>query len=143
MRAIKASNTRPEMVVRRICHSLGFRYRLNKKDLPGKPDLVFPRHKAVIFVNGCFWHRHDCYLFKLPETRRDFWSEKLEANAVRDQRKREDLIDSGWRILVIWECSLKGRRKMEFHELARVIDSWIQDPARPNASIDYAGVSVL
>jgi DNA mismatch endonuclease (patch repair protein) len=143
MRAIKAENTRPEMIVRKICHSLGYRYRLHRKDLPGKPDLVFPKYQSVIFVNGCFWHKHDCYLFKLPETRRDFWLDKLSANAVRDEHKREALIDSHWSVLLIWECALKGPKRIPVTKLTSIIDCWLSNPNRRNESIEAGGVSTL
>lgn len=143
MRAIKAGNTKPEMLIRKICHSLGYRYRLHRKDLPGTPDLVFPKYRSVIFVNGCFWHKHDCYLFKLPETRRDFWSEKLMANAVRDKNQRGTLIDSDWSVLLIWECALKGTKGIPVAKLTQMIDRWLSNPNRVNASVDSTGVSEL
>lgn len=109
MRRIGPKNTKPEMLVRRALHARGFRYRLHDKKLPGKPDLVFPRYRCVIFVNGCFWHNHNCSLFKWPKKNRQFWADKLEGNRLRDQRNIQVLMDSGWRLLIIWECSLKGR----------------------------------
>ncbi|MBM7332887.1 very short patch repair endonuclease [Alloalcanivorax marinus] len=112
MRRIGPKNTKPEMLVRRALHARGFRYRLHDKKLPGKPDLVFPRYRCVIFVNGCFWHNHNCSLFKWPKTNRQFWMDKLEGNRLRDQRKKEELIESGWRVLVIWECAIKGVNRL-------------------------------
>src|SRR3546814_6847927 len=85
MAAIKGSHTKPELLIRKALHAAGLRYRLHVKDLPGKPDLVFPRHRAVVFVNGCFWHRHDCHLFKWPATRQDFWREKIGRNVANDE----------------------------------------------------------
>src|SRR3546814_8720017 len=89
MAAIKGSHTKPELLIRKALHAAGLRYRLHVKDLPGKPDLVFPRHRAVVFVNGCFWHRHDCHLFKWPATRQDFWREKIGRNVRSDEHTSE------------------------------------------------------
>lgn len=106
MSAIRGKDTRPEMTVRRALHSNGFRYRLHVKDLPGKPDIVLPKYKAVIFIHGCFWHRHEgCHYAATPASRRDFWVSKLEANRRRDQDNHTKLADAGWRIFVVWESS--------------------------------------
>ena len=108
MRGIRGSNTQPELQVRKALHARGFRYRLNVKDLPGRPDIVLPKWKAVIFVHGCFWHAHQgCRYFRLPATRTGFWQEKLATNAARDARQIEQLRAGGWRILVVWECALR------------------------------------
>lgn len=110
MSLIKAKDTKPEMIVRRLAHSLGYRFRLHRKDLPGKPDLVFPGRKAVILVHGCFWHRHRdaaCKLARLPKSRLGFWYPKLEQNAARDKRNEAELKHMGWRVLTIWECQVK------------------------------------
>lgn len=112
MRRTRSCGSKPEMVVRRGLHRLGFRFRLHDRGLPGSPDLVLPRYRALIFVNGCFWHRHDCDLFKLPETRIEFWDSKLRSNACRDTRNRETLLAMGWRVARVWECSLKGKRRL-------------------------------
>lgn len=107
MSRIHAKGSTPEMKLRRLVHGMGFRYRLHVKDLPGKPDLVFPARCAVIFMHGCFWHRHEgCKLARLPKSRLDFWKEKLEANRQRDLCHRQQLLESGWRVLVVWECQL-------------------------------------
>nr|WP_199045018.1 very short patch repair endonuclease [Dyella sp. ASV24] len=111
MSQIRGRDTKPEMLVRRGLHALGLRYRLHDRKLPGRPDLVFPRHRAAIFVHGCFWHAHDCSLSKLPETRTDFWRSKLAANSARDQQIIGMLRSEGWRVLIIWECALRGRGK--------------------------------
>lgn len=111
MSRIRGKDTAPEMVIRRALHARGFRYRLHDKRLPGKPDLVFPKHRAVIFIHGCFWHGHDCHLFKWPATRREFWREKIERNRGRDEGTDQALRSLGWRTLVIWECNLKGSQK--------------------------------
>ena len=108
MSAIKGKNTHPELAVRRYLHALGFRFRLHRKDLPGNPDLVLPKYNLAIFVHGCFWHRHlDCFYATSPATRKKFWREKLDGNAARDKQKQAELLESGWRVMVIWECGLK------------------------------------
>ncbi|WP_082780590.1 very short patch repair endonuclease [Marinobacter excellens] len=111
MAAVKCKNTKPEMVIRSGLHALGFRYKLHDSRLPGKPDLVLPKYRGVILVNGCFWHMHECQLFKLPSTRKEFWREKLERNRQRDLRNIDRLLASGWRVMVVWECALKGPRR--------------------------------
>lgn len=109
MSRVRSRDTKPEMAVRRIVHGLGYRFRLHRKDLPGKPDIVLPRHRAVIFVHGCFWHRHhdpDCALARMPKSRLEFWEPKLEANRLRDVRNKEALEALGWRVLTVWECEV-------------------------------------
>lgn len=116
MSRIGGKNTAPELVVRRLVHRLGFRFRLHRKDLPGRPDLVFPRLHKVIFVHGCFWHRHPepgCHLARLPKSRLEFWSPKLEANHLRDLRNQDDLLALGWRFLIVWECQLRDKEQLE------------------------------
>ncbi len=109
MGRIKGSGTKPEWTIRRLLHSMGYRYRLHRRDLPGTPDIVFPGRRKVVFVHGCFWHRHDdpgCRLARLPKGRLDFWLPKLEGNRQRDERNRNMLIADGWGVLEIWECEL-------------------------------------
>ena len=125
MRAIGNKNTRPELIVRKLLHSHGFRYRLHVKDMPGKPDLVFPRFRAVIFINGCFWHGHECYLFKMPASRVEFWEKKISDNIKRDHRNKILLSDSGWKVLVVWECAIKGKNKLSQAELLNFISRWL------------------
>jgi len=108
MSGIRSKDTKPELVVRRGLHARGFRFRLHARDLPGKPDLVLAKWRAVILVNGCFWHGHDCPLFRLPATRQDFWREKIGRNRQRDSEVAQRLDLAGWRVLNIWECALKG-----------------------------------
>lgn len=116
MALIRGKDTAPEITVRRLIHGWGFRYRLHSGKLPGRPDLVFRKRKKVIFVHGCFWHRHSdssCKLARLPKSRLDFWRPKLEANRNRDRRNELALRDSGWESLVIWECELGDHRALE------------------------------
>lgn len=109
MSQIKATDTKPEMIVRKYLHSQGFRYRLHVKDLPGKPDLVLPKYKTVIFVHGCFWHAHEgCEYFKMPKSRIDYWKPKLLGNRERDQQHYRKLNEIGWEVIIIWECELKS-----------------------------------
>lgn len=110
MALVRSADTKPEMTVRKLVHGMGYRYRLHCRDLPGKPDLVFRSRKAIIFVHGCFWHRHDgCSLARLPKSRVDFWTSKLEGNRDRDERKVAALKTAGWRVFVVWECELRNR----------------------------------
>ena len=110
MAGIKGRDTTPEIVVRRIAHGLGFRFRLYRKDLPGRPDISFPRHRVVVFVHGCFWHRHDgCKYAYTPKTRVPFWTEKFSQNVARDRRNKELLRHLGWRVHVIWECETRDK----------------------------------
>lgn len=105
MSAVRRNNTTPEMIVRRLLHSLGYRYRLHRKDLPGRPDVVFPGRKKVIFVHGCFWHRHPgCSKASSPKTRVEFWQDKFEQNIKRDERVEQALGNMGWKTLTVWEC---------------------------------------
>ncbi|KVO95830.1 very short patch repair endonuclease [Burkholderia ubonensis] len=108
MSLVKGKDTQPEMIVRRIVYNEGFRYRLHDSRLPGKPDLVFNGRRKVIFVHGCFWHRHEnCSLARIPKSNQEFWRIKLEGNRERDIKNIRKLIDTGWHVLVIWECELK------------------------------------
>lgn len=112
MSRIKDKNTRPEEIVRKYLFSKGFRYRKNDKRLPGTPDIVLPKYKTVIFVNGCFWHGHkDCRYFVIPKTNTDFWLNKINTNIERDKRKQEALKELGWNVIVVWECELKKQTK--------------------------------
>ena len=116
MSRIKGRDTVPEIAVRRIAHRLGFRFRLYRKDLPGRPDLVFPRYRAVIFVHGCFWHRHPgCRFAYSPKTRVQFWDEKFRKNVDRDRRNVQALHKLGWRVLVIWECETRSDAGIRQH----------------------------
>jgi DNA mismatch endonuclease (patch repair protein) len=129
MSGIRAVNTQPELAIRRGLHAKGFRFRLHASNVPGKPDLVLPRWRAAVFVHGCFWHGHDCHLFKMPSTRPEFWSAKIERNQKRDEIVRSQLQESGWRFLVIWECALKGRTRLDFSELIDRSAIWLRGSA--------------
>ena len=108
MSAIKSKNTKPEIKVRKVLHSMGYRFRLHSKDLPGSPDIVLPKYKTVIFVHGCFWHRHEnCKYASTPKTRKEFWESKFKANVKRDKEIEEKIKNIGWQSSVIWECELK------------------------------------
>lgn len=123
MRAVKGENTTPEMRIRRVIHSMGYRYRLHRKDLPGKPDLVFPRRRKIIFIHGCFWHGHDCRRgARMPKANRDYWERKISRNRARDADHRTALQQAGWRVLIIWECQLKEMDWLR-NEIARFLES--------------------
>jgi DNA mismatch endonuclease, patch repair protein len=112
MSRIKGKNTKPEMLVRRFLHAKGFRYRLHVKDLPGKPDIVLPKYKTVIFIQGCFWHGHDqCRYYVVPKTKTDWWLNKINANKTKDSTNIEALKNIGWHVIEIWECDLKSKQK--------------------------------
>lgn len=113
MALVRAKDTRPEMAVRKLVWGLGYRYRLHRRDLPGCPDLVFSGRRKVIFVHGCFWHRHEgCALARLPKSRLDFWGPKLESNALRDRRNKRAPARQGWKVLTVWECELKNMNRV-------------------------------
>ena len=110
MSAIKSKNTKPEIIVRKLLHSMGYRFRLHKKDLPGSPDIVLPKYKTVIFVHGCFWHRHhNCKFATTPKTRTEFWENKFKENIERDIRNQNKLQNLGWKSRIIWECEIKDK----------------------------------
>lgn len=128
MAAIRARDTSPELKVRSLLHRLGYRFRLHRRDLPGSPDIVLSKHRTVVFVHGCFWHRHrGCRYTTIPKTRTDFWAQKFERNVARDHCQQNQLKEMGWSVMVIWECELRdlpslrsrleqiGRNYMEMH----------------------------
>ena len=125
MAGIRSTNTRPEMILRRGLHARGFRFRIHGKKLPGKPDLVLPRYRTAVFVHGCFWHGHDCPLFRWPKTRESFWRDKIEGNQIRDSSAEAGLRASGWRVLKVWECALKGTGKLGPEMVVDLTASWI------------------
>lgn len=121
MRAVKGSDTTPELAVRRLAHGMGFRFRLHRKDLPGKPDLTFPRLRKVIFVHGCFWHGHDCARgARVPVQNRDYWTQKVARNVERDRSAQSALQRLGWKSLVVWECEIKDQDRLR-RALRRVL----------------------
>lgn len=124
MSGIKAKNTKPELLIRRRLFAMGFRYRLHVLDLPGKPDLVFPKFRAVIFINGCFWHGHNCHLFKLPATNTNFWRNKIHKNISSDMKKTGQLLELGWRVFNVWECSIRNRLQ-NVDDIVLIISKWI------------------
>lgn len=112
MSNVKSKNTKPELLARKFLFSHGYRYRVNRKDLPGKPDIVLPKYKTVVFINGCFWHGHEnCKYATIPESNREFWLTKITGNVERDKLTREKLISMGWRVIDIWQCQLKAKDK--------------------------------
>ena len=130
MAGIQGKDTKPELVIRKALFAKGFRYKLHDKKLPGKPDLVFPKYHAVIFIHGCFWHRHNCHLFKWPSTRPDFWKKKINRNVEVDKRNYKQLGKDGWYILTVWECALKGKNKLPFNRLIDDISNWLEFSVR-------------
>ena len=118
MSAIKSKNTKPEIAVRKLLHSMGYRFRLHRKDLPGSPDIVLPKYKTAIFVHGCFWHRHEnCKYASTPKTRKEFWEKKFRENINRDNLNQANLSLKGWKIIIIWECQLKGDKRKLIRDL--------------------------
>lgn len=127
MGRVRCRDTKPEMIVRRLVHAMGYRYRLHDRRLPGSPDLVFASRRKAIFVHGCFWHRHPdprCKLARMPKTRLDFWEPKLQGNRARDLRHQEQLEARGWRYLIVWECQLRHRE-----HLANMLSEFLQEGA--------------
>ena len=117
MASVRQYGTEPELTIRKLLHRAGLRFRVRNRDLPGSPDIVLPRWLTVILVHGCFWHGHDCSLFKLPSTNTDRWRSKIEANIVRDKRAVDDLIAAGWRVILVWQCAIKGHESLGADEL--------------------------
>ena len=126
MSGITAKNTKPELIIRKLLFNSGFRYRLHNRSLQGTPDIVLKKYRAVIFVNGCFWHGHNCHLFRLPKSRTDFWKKKIESNIERDARNRKILVEEGWRIGLIWECAVKGKERLDPEYLIKDISQWLK-----------------
>ena len=129
MSGIRGRNTKPEILVRSLLHRQGFRFRLHVRDLPGKADIVLPAYRAVIFVHGCFWHGHDCPLYRIPGTRTEFWLDKVSRNRAYDQKAREALLAAGWRVGVIWECVLRGAGK-DIEGAAGRLGDWLRGQER-------------
>jgi DNA mismatch endonuclease (patch repair protein) len=125
MAAIRGKNTKPELIIRSGLHALGFRYRLHDKNLLGKPDMVFPKYRAVIQINGCFWHGHNCWLFQWPATRIDFWKTKIKSNKIRDKENQKLLVLGGWRLLQIWECAFEDQTGMTKNDVVSKASTWL------------------
>lgn len=125
MSRVRSKDTSPELTVRRLLHSLGFRFRLHRRDLPGTPDIVLPRHRLAVFVHGCFWHGHDCPMFRMPATRTEFWRTKIDVNRRRDAAARSRLLSIGWRTLCVWECAVRGSGRFPNNDLALEITAFL------------------
>ena len=136
MSGIRSTNTKPEMVVRQGLHRLGFRFRLHDRRLPGSPDLVFLRYRAALFVHGCFWHGHDCHLFKWPSTRTDFWRAKIIRNREIDASASIALLAAGWRVGLVWECAIKGRTRLPVDDVLASCADWL---ASTQSSLEVRG----
>jgi DNA mismatch endonuclease (patch repair protein) len=126
MSGIRGTNTKPELLLRKGLHAMGFRFRLHERSLPGKPDIVLPRYNAVIFAHGCFWHGHDCHLFKWPSTRPEFWQAKIARNRAVDERTDAALTEAGWRQAVVWECALKGKKRLPLEDVIQSCAEWLR-----------------
>jgi DNA mismatch endonuclease (patch repair protein) len=123
MSRIRSTNTAPEKLVRSMLHRMGYRFSLHRKDLPGRPDIVMPKHNTVIFVHGCFWHRHSgCNQGRIPATRREFWEKKLTGNAERDKQHQRELRKLGWRVITVWECEVERSGPKVAHRLNRLLN---------------------
>jgi DNA mismatch endonuclease (patch repair protein) len=126
MSRVRRRDTKPEMLLRRLLYGAGFRYRCDVGTLPGRPDIVMASRRAVIFVHGCFWHGHDCALFKTPKTRTEFWIAKISKNRERDKRAVEELRLSGWRVLMVWECALRGPGRLQPSALLNACSAFLR-----------------
>jgi DNA mismatch endonuclease, patch repair protein len=129
MKSVGTYHTGPELTVRRLLHRLGYRYRLHRRDLPGRPDIVFPGRRKAIFIHGCFWHGHDCSKGKLPKSRTEYWTAKIRANQDRDVRAVAGLEDAGWQTLSVWQCELKSLNAID-----RVLREFLGPPGGPQIS---------
>ncbi|UAK19600.1 very short patch repair endonuclease [Kluyvera sp. CRP] len=142
MRAIGTQNTAIEKRMASLLEQLGLRWRAQDTRLPGRPDFTLDDYRCVIFTHGCFWHQHDCYLFKVPATRTEFWLAKIGANAARDRRDIGLLVEQGWRVLVVWECALRGRQKLSDSALSERLEEWICG-GEGSAQIGIQGITNL
>ncbi|CAG4888511.1 very short patch repair endonuclease [Paraburkholderia saeva] len=137
MSGIRGRNTKPELLIRSLLHRRGFRFRIDARDLPGRPDIVLPRYRAVVFVHGCFWHGHGCHLFKWPQTRPEFWREKIGRNRCNDERAVQALRAAGWRVAIVWECALRGANR-DIEGVIERLAGWLKEesgaPGKPSDS---------
>jgi len=125
MSGIRGKDTKPELLIRSRLHQQGFRFRVHDNTLAGRPDIILKKYHAVIFVHGCFWHRHECHLFKWPKTRPEFWRDKINGNYENDKKVIKSLTESGWRICVIWECAVKGANK-DIPSIVNLMADWLK-----------------
>ena len=142
MRAIATRDTAIEKRIAALLTQAGFTFIAQDRELPGRPDFALPDYRCVIFTHGCFWHHHDCYLFKVPATRTAFWLDKIAGNVARDARDRQKLAEEGWRVLIIWECALRGRLRLSDAALTERLEEWICG-AGHDAQIDTQGIREL
>ncbi|EPH0091403.1 very short patch repair endonuclease [Pluralibacter gergoviae] len=140
MRAIGTRDTAIEKRLAGLLREAGFDYTVQDASLPGRPDFVLTEYRCIIFTHGCFWHRHDCYLFRLPATRREFWLNKIDANVRRDRRDAARLAEQGWRVLVVWECALRGKHRLSDSALIARLEEWVFGGSG-GAQIDMRGIS--
>lgn len=127
MSGIRSKNTRIELRIRKALFAKGFRYRINDSRFPGKPDMILPRHRAAVFVHGCFWHGHECVLFRIPATNSEYWRSKIQSNRTRDEKVCRQLNGLGWRIAIVWECALRGPWRTSDSDLICKLASWLRD----------------
>ena len=125
MSGIGGKNTKPDLILRSALHRTGFRFRLHRCDLPGRPDLFFPKDRAALFIHGCFWHRHDCHLFKWPSSREEFWRVKINGNVQRDRKQVAALANAGIRVGIVWECALEGRTRLPLDDVISGCSQWL------------------
>ena len=140
MAGIKGKDTKQEVLIRQELFKLGYRYRLHAKHIPGKPDLFLKKYRTAIFLNGCFWHGHDCHLYKVPSSRTGFWLNKISGNKLRDTRQRDVLLSEGWRYIDIWECALKGKERLPLNDVLKMI---IKHLKSNNSSLTIRGRKVV
>lgn len=125
MRAIRSKNTKPELYIRSLLHRNGFRFRINDIRLPSKPDVYLPKHKAVILIHGCFWHGHECHLFKWPSSNCEWWKDKITKNRIRDKNNISELSSKGIRVLIVWQCAIEGKKKLSEETIANLLNQWL------------------
>jgi len=127
MSGIKGKDTKPEIRIRKLLFGLGYRYRIGSKHLSGRPDIVLPKYNAIIFIHGCFWHGHElCNLFRMPKSKKEFWSKKISGNIIRDEISIARLQEEGWRVCTVWECALKGRNRLKEEKVTNALVNWIE-----------------